>query len=96
MGIASPEINYFLSGAATMACLTISVFFLKSWKTTRDRFFLFFSVAFALDAFSRILPVQTNIDDEHKVIIFLIRLCAFIMIICAIISKNWATQKTKP
>ena len=35
-----------LSGALVMACLVIGLCFLRFWKTSRDRFFLYFALAF--------------------------------------------------
>jgi len=40
--------NQLLLGAIAMACLTISLFFLRFWQKSRDRFFLFFAASFGL------------------------------------------------
>ena len=35
-----------LSGAIVMACAVIGLHFLRFWKSTRDRFFLYFALSF--------------------------------------------------
>lgn len=46
--------NAVLLGAVAMASFVATLFFLKFWRQTRDRFFLLFAVAFALDAATRL------------------------------------------
>jgi len=43
----------FILGAIAMADLIAALFFLRFWKKTRDRFFLFFSAAFMVDMANR-------------------------------------------
>jgi hypothetical protein len=81
-------VNYILLGATLMSCGIISLFFLKFWRNTHDVLFLYFSSAFALDAFARLASVLVKFDDEHQPLVFVIRLCAYLMIIGGIISKN--------
>ena len=40
---------YILLGAIAMASITIGVFFLRFWKDTENRFFLFFAISFLLE-----------------------------------------------
>ena len=80
--------NSFINGAIAMACMAIGLFFLKFWKTTRDRLFAFFALAFWLLAFDRIVvdivgQTETSSPEEY-----LPRLGAFLVIIVAIIEKN--------
>jgi len=84
-----PDINLMIIGAVTMACFTVSLFFLRFWKTTRDRFFLFFAVSFLLEGISRIVLTVVQYGDEEEPLIYIIRLFAFLMILFAIIDKNW-------
>lgn len=83
------DINLMLLGAVTMASFTVSMFFLRFWKTTHDRFFLFFSVSFFMEGISRILLSIVNYADEYGPLIYSIRLLAFLVILFAIIDKNW-------
>ena len=43
-----------LLGANAIAALTVALFFLRFWRNTRDRFFIFFALAFLIDAIVRI------------------------------------------
>lgn len=80
-------INPMLVGAFIMASLIVSLFFFRFWKTTRDRFFLFFAFSFAIEGVNRIILEFTNIS-EHKPLAYLLRLLAYTLIIVAILDKN--------
>ncbi len=71
-----------------MGFLLVSMFFLRFWKTTRDRLFLFFSGAFALMLVERILRVALDITTEWLPMVYLLRLAAFVMIAYGILDKN--------
>lgn len=80
--------NQVLLGAIIMASFTIGLFFLRFWKTTRDRFFLFFAVAFVLEGLNRILLVWSQNSTENEPIIYMVRFLSFVLILIAIIDKN--------
>ena len=80
--------QHFLSGALTLCFITIGLFFIRFWSTTRDQLFLIFGVAFALLASERIILILTSIEDETRTYVYLIRLVAFSLIIYGIIQKN--------
>jgi len=82
------ELNYFLQGAAAMACLVVVMFFVHYWRSTRDRFFLFFVAAFSAFAlnWAGLAVVQPSVESTHW--FYLLRLVAFLLIIAAIIDKN--------
>ena len=84
-----------LFGAIAMVGFTISLFFLRFWRTTRDRFFLFFALSFCLESVARILLGINYMGNEQEPRIYLIRLVAFLLIIFAILDKNWR-KKTRP
>ncbi|HEX6435777.1 MAG TPA: DUF5985 family protein [Candidatus Binatia bacterium] len=42
--------DFMLLGAISMASLIAGLFFLRFWKDTGDRFFLFFAVSFLIEA----------------------------------------------
>ncbi|HEX7635642.1 MAG TPA: DUF5985 family protein [Noviherbaspirillum sp.] len=81
-------LNAMLTGAIAMASLVISLFFLRFWKSTRDRFFLYFAMSFVLEAVNRILLDMTSMQNEDTPIYYLIRLAAYALILFAIIEKN--------
>jgi len=81
--------NNILVGAIAMCTLTVGLFFLRFWRTTRDRFFLFFALSFLIDGVDRILlGVFSLSNGEGAPLIYLIRLVAYSMLLFAIIDKN--------
>jgi hypothetical protein len=78
----------FLSGAICLALLTIGMFFVRFWRSTRDPLFLFFSVAFQLLLVERLLRLALDLDSEWQPIVYSIRLAAYGLILVAIIDKN--------
>lgn len=80
--------NELLSGILVTEYATIALFFLKFWRTSRDRLFLMFSVAFAVLAVQRLAIALTREILEHQAPLYLMRLAAFIVIIVAIVDKN--------
>lgn len=81
-------INPIISGAIAMASLVIALFFLRFWKSTRDRFFLFFAISFTLEALNRTLLAITSFQNENAPLYYLIRLVAYTLILVAIFDKN--------
>lgn len=80
---------YFLSGALMMSALVASLIFLRYWKRSRDRLFLWFSIAFAMLGVQRIaLVVSAHVEEQKVMGLYLIRLLAFLLILAAIIDKN--------
>lgn len=77
-----------LSGALAMASLAATLFFLKFWRQTLDRFFLLFALAFALDAVARVAIGLTSVSNEIEPIAYCTRLLTFALIIVAIVIKN--------
>ena len=79
-------------GAVAMASLVASLFFIRFWRETRDRFFLFFAVAFGVDAVTRTILALGDLAKEHEPFFFLARLLTFGLILLAIIDKNRGHQ----
>ena len=77
-----------LVGIIATASLTAALFFLRFWRHTRDRFFLFFALSFFIEGVNRIvlyLPVGPN---EEAPVYYMVRLVAYGLIVAAIIDKN--------
>ena len=87
-GIAT--INDVVVGAVAMASLVAALFFLRFWRTTHDRFFLLFSLAFAIDAATRFALSISGVTSEYEPLFYGSRLITFGLIIVAIIDKNRA------
>jgi len=77
-----------LTGYILAASLVASLYFLKFWRVTRDRLFLAFAVAFAIEGLSRLLSRFLVKPTEGSPIIYSTRLVAYVTIVIAIIAKN--------
>ena len=71
-----------------MASMVAALFFLRFWQDTRDRFFLLFAIAFAIEGLNRALLGLTVVSQEHEPFFYLVRLFAFGLILVAIVDKN--------
>jgi hypothetical protein len=78
----------FLAGAATLGYSAAAVFFLRFWRTTRDRLFLAFSVAFMLLAANQVLAALIEAGDERTPYVYALRVLGFLLILAAIVDKN--------
>src|SRR4029079_6437337 len=47
------DLTTFLSGAISLACAVVALFFLRFWRSTHDTFFILFALSFALEAVGR-------------------------------------------
>jgi hypothetical protein len=86
-------INQLLLGAITTIAVAIALIWLRFWRTTRDRFFLFFAAAFALISVVRLLLAVVPRLNEREPLIYGLNLLAMLLIVYAIIDKN---RKAKP
>lgn len=80
--------NEILIGGIAVASFVAGLFFLRFWRATGDRFFLFFVAAFWLEGAHRAFVYQLAGSDESAPYYYLIRLIAYGLIIAAIIGKN--------
>lgn len=78
----------FVSGALTVMSLVPAVFFWATWRRTRDRFFLLFSLAFGVLGIERLIMGIKDLPESPNVTLYLIRLVGFLLIALAIIDKN--------
>lgn len=81
-------LNPLLSGAIAMTSAVIALFFLRFWKSTNDRFFLFFSCSFFLEALNRTLLGLSALPTEDAPLYYIIRLAAYLFILYGIFDKN--------
>ena len=77
----------FLIGSIAAMSLVIALFFLRFWRKTGDRFFLFFALSFSIEALNRGLMVSVG-WLENSPAFYMIRLLAYSLIIVAILDKN--------
>ena len=82
-------------GAVAMASLVAAMFFLRFWKHTRDKFFLWFAVSFAIEGLNRAALGLSQDPNEGQPFFYIIRFLSYLLIVIAIVSKNLAKSKNK-
>lgn len=80
--------NDLITGAISMASLIIALFFLRFWRTSRDRFFLYFALSFGIEGVHRIVSTLIYQSNEDSPLHYLVRLLAYGLILWAILEKN--------
>lgn len=80
--------NQVLLGAIAMGSIIIGLFFLRFWRNTGDRFFLFFATSFGLEGLNRAVLGLYPVSNEYEPFYYLIRLVTFVLILIAIWDKN--------
>ncbi len=83
------KIEMFLLGVLAAASITAGVFFLRFWKDTRDLFFLAFAASFIIEGFNRVGLLLSERPNEGSPWIYLVRLLASLLILAAIVHKNY-------
>ena len=83
-------INQMLIGAIAMASATVSLFFIRFWRRTKDSFFLCFAVSFLLNGLTRLIMGASSLQESSS-LIYVLRMFAYILIIYAIYMKNKST-----
>lgn len=81
-----------LSGAIATGYLVAGLYFFRFWKDSADRLFIIFAVAFWLLAVQRVLLSLLAHDRDAYLMLYVIRLLAFVLIIAAIVDKNRAAK----
>ncbi|WP_306397680.1 DUF5985 family protein [Telluria beijingensis] len=85
--------NHLLAGAIAMASLTIALFFVRFWRASGDRFFLYFALSFAIEGLHRVYAALRDGGGEDSPLHYLIRLLAYGLILWAILEKNLPRKK---
>jgi hypothetical protein len=79
---------HIISGAVAMGFFAAGIFFLRFWVESRDRLFAMFAVALFVLAASRVLLSVLHDLEEERILLYLIRLAAFLIILAGIVDKN--------
>lgn len=82
----------FVSGATTMGFFAAALFFLRFWRNTEEELFLHFSLAFALLGIGHLLLAIGGLPEEERSWLYLIRLAAYLLILFAILRKNFPAR----
>lgn len=77
-----------LSGAVALGSLVAGLFFFRFWHQTRDGFFIYFAVAFWLEAANRVALGTMLHPDENAPLFYTVRLVSYALILVAIWRKN--------
>jgi hypothetical protein len=79
--------NEAMLGAIAALSFVAGLVFLRYWRSTGDRFFLFFMLAFWIEAANRVAMALGRNEDDSPVH-YLIRLASYLLILVAIWDKN--------
>ena len=89
MGERLKDVYYFLSGGIFLASFVCGLYFFRFWSKAKDRFFLYFGVAFLIFGIERVaMLISGNPNSENQAFLYLIRLSGFLLILWAIFDKN--------
>lgn len=77
-----------VSGALVAGYAVAGLFFLRFWRDTRDRLFGIFAAAFWLLAAQRLALALSEDPNGEQLLLYGIRLLAFVLILAAIVDKN--------
>lgn len=80
--------NQMLIGAIALGSLLAGLLFLRFWRHSRDRFFLYFALSFWIEGLNRValgLMVYASEDDP---LFYSVRIVAYGLILAAIWQKN--------
>jgi hypothetical protein len=77
-----------LLGGIAVASFIVALFFMRFWRTSGDRFFLFFAASFAVEGANRVYASLSGSFNEDVPAIYGVRLLSYALIIVAIADKN--------
>lgn len=81
--------NEILVGAIAMGSAVAGLFFLRFWRSTRDRFFLYFALSFFIEGCNRILLGPDMLSEgAQQNGFYILRLIAYGLILLALWEKN--------
>jgi hypothetical protein len=76
-------------GGIAIGSFVAGLFFLRYWRSTGDRFFLFFMLAFWIEAANRIdMALTQSWNEDDSPVHYMVRLVSYGLILLAIWHKN--------
>jgi len=81
-------LTHVLLGAVIMGDVIAALFFVRFWKLTDDRFFLFFAASFIAIAVSRVVVDENIPPVGYEPFGYMIRILSYLFIIAGILYKN--------
>ena len=82
------KLSLVLLGAIAMGTAVCGAFFLRFWRHSHDRFFLFFALSFFVQAANRIEIAFSEKPNEANPWHYGVRLVAYLLIMAAVLEKN--------
>ena len=86
---------HILLGAVIMGDVIAALFFVRFWKMTGDRFFLFFSASFLAIAVSRVVVDENIPPFGLETVGYFMRILSYLCIIGGILYKNRGTKTSR-
>jgi len=83
----------FLNGVSACSSFVAGVLFLRFWRETMDRLFLWFALAFWMFAANWAGIALIQPADEARHWFYVLRLIGFVMILAAVVDKNRVTSR---
>lgn len=80
-------------GMISMGSAVAALLFMRFWRSGRDRLFLWFAAAFALEAANRAAFAWHGARDEAATPYLVARLVFFLLIVAAVIDKNLRARR---
>jgi uncharacterized membrane protein len=80
----------FLLGIIVATSFVAAGFFWKFYRQTRDMLFLAFAAAFTIEGLNRLGFLVIEMPNEGSPAIYAVRLIAFLLIVAAIVRKNFS------
>lgn len=88
--------NAMLSGGIATLSIIAGVFFLRYWRSSRDRFFLYFAASFLIEGVNRfVLYLMVGLQEDAPAY-YIVRLIAYGLIVFAIVAKNRERRAPMP
>lgn len=78
-----------ISGAIAALSLVAALFFLRFWRSSRDKFFLWFAISFGIEGLNRMAMAIMRQANEDTPVHYVVRLVSYLLILYAIVEKNF-------
>jgi len=85
-----------LQGFLIACCWVAGLFFLRFFRSTQDRLFVFFAAGFWVFSLNWLAVALLGEPPESRYLPYLIRLLAFTLILAGIYDKNRREQRGRP
>jgi len=86
----------FLTGATFILNVVAAFLFVRFYRKSRERLFLFFAAAFAIMSLNRLAFGIFNAVEKDSTVLYVMRLAAFLLIFFAILDKNRTPRAPRP